>query len=424
MATIKFLLQSTKNPAPVYVRFSIGRGKTFKRKTGHVTNPATWNSKHGRPKSMDGASNNFKMELSDLENHIIGQYNKDYKTGVTFSGDWLQTVIEKFYNRTEPDNLSYLIAYGEKFITDLPYKITAKGKRGVEKSTIGKYKEIVEKLRRFQEHEKVQLLVKDVDIDFRTAFIKYLETVENLSDNTIGRAIRFVKTIVLDARDNDIEVSPKIYSLKGYTRKTPKVTLTFEDITKLKEAIFENEILDAARDWLVISCYTAQRGSDLLRMNPAMVQKHKNRNLIFLQQKKTEKPVIIPMHPEVKRILDKRNGQFPEKQGKEIRSQNAMLNRHLKTVCFQAGLTDIVEGNLKNPETGKYETGYYPKWMLVASHIGRRSFATNLYGKDRYATPLLMNVTGHVTEKMFLEYNGKQSLDYAMQLAEIWENEG
>jgi len=38
-------------------------------------------------------------------------------------------------------------------------------------------------------------------------------------------------------------------------------------------------------------------------------------------------------------------------------------------------------------------------------------------------TPLLMNITGHTTEKMFLEYIGKQPIDYSMQLAEIWSKE-
>ena len=52
--------------------------------------------------------------------------------------------------------------------------------------------------------------------------------------------------------------------------------------------------------------------------------------------------------------------------------------------------------------------------MLVSSHIGRRSFASNNYGK--IPTSFLMYITGHTTEAMFLTYIGKSNKDIAMEL--------
>lgn len=80
----------------------------------------------------------------------------------------------------------------------------------------------------------------------------------------------------------------------------------------------------------------------------------------------------------------------------------------------------MTKGNLLNPDTGRYESGNYEKFKLISSHIGRRSFATNFYGEEEYPTPLLMSVTGHGTEKMFLEYIGKKPGQYALTLAKIW----
>lgn len=60
----------------------------------------------------------------------------------------------------------------------------------------------------------------------------------------------------------------------------------------------------------------------------------------------------------------------------------------------------------------------YPKYELVTSHIGRHSFATNNYGK--IPTSLLMNVTGHTTEPMFLEYIGKTETEKAKLLADYF----
>ena len=54
------------------------------------------------------------------------------------------------------------------------------------------------------------------------------------------------------------------------------------------------------------------------------------------------------------------------------------------------------------------------KWEILSSHIGRRSFATNFYGK--IPTTYLIYVTGHSTEQMFLTYIGKSNKDLAMEL--------
>jgi transposase-like protein len=44
------------------------------------------------------------------------------------------------------------------------------------------------------------------------------------------------------------------------------------------------------------------------------------------------------------------------------------------------------------------------EYEFVTSHIMRRSFASNYYGKIE--TPLLMNITGHSKESTFLTYIG------------------
>lgn len=59
----------------------------------------------------------------------------------------------------------------------------------------------------------------------------------------------------------------------------------------------------------------------------------------------------------------------------------------------------------------------------MSLQICRRSFTTNFYAKEKYPTPLLMNITSHSTEKMFLNYIGKKPIDYGLQLAKIWDNE-
>ena len=420
MATTKFLLQSDSANAPIYLRFSIAKNNTPKRKTREFIDSKLWSKAKGYPNDKDASGKALKARLISLEAYVRNQHSADDKKGIKIDGDWLEKTIDRFHDRIEPDSLDHLVKYGEHFLKRLPYQTSVKGKKGVGSATLTKYTTIVEKLRSFESSKGRTFLVRDVNLLFRDEFLEYLETVEKISDNTAGRYLGFVKTIVLHARRNGVEVSPQIDDFKAFSIKAPIVTLTFEEIELLKNVKLTDERLITARDWLVISCFLGQRASDLLRMNDQMIQLHKGLRFVVLTQQKVNKIVQIPIHPEVEEILSKRNGQFPPKFSENQDSNSSIYDRLVKEVCFAAGIDSKTEGNLKDPHTKKYGTGIYPKWMLVASHIGRRSFATNFYAQREYPTPLLMSVTGHATETMFLEYIGKKPMDYAIQLAEIW----
>jgi len=170
--------------------------------------------------------------------------------------------------------------------------------------------------------------------------------------------------------------------------------------------------LTNARDWLLISCETGQRVSDFLRFKKDMIRHENDKPLIEFTQVKTAKIMTVPLSKRVMAILKRRKGQFP----RQISDQK--YNDYIKAVCKLAGLTYKVKGSLKDPKTNRKKTGTFQKWELVSSHIGRRSFATNNYG--RIPTSLLIGATGHSTEKMFLEYIGKSDSDKALQLAEYF----
>lgn len=86
MATLKFLLHSKKNNAPIYCYLSEGRGKFSKRKTRETINPENWNAKKGQPKNiLSGTAKalkeneNLKQRLSEIESFIFGAIQKPYR---------------------------------------------------------------------------------------------------------------------------------------------------------------------------------------------------------------------------------------------------------------------------------------------------------------------------------------------------------
>lgn len=174
------------------------------------------------------------------------------------------------------------------------------------------------------------------------------------------------------------------------------------------------DYLDNARDWLLISCYTGQRVSDFMRFTKDMIRFEKGVPVLEFDQVKTDKSMTIPLLPEVMEVLKKRNGDFP----RQISDQR--YNEYLKEVCKKAGITKKIKGKLqlnieedtKKKSKMRNVIGVYPKYKLISSHVGRRSFATNYYGT--LPTTYLINITGHSTEKMFLTYIGKGQNDLAL----------
>ena len=171
-----------------------------------------------------------------------------------------------------------------------------------------------------------------------------------------------------------------------------------------------NDRPDKAPDLFIIGWRTGLRISDFLRLKENNIKE----GYIEIETQKTGQNVIIPMHPQVKEIWVKRNG-FPN----SISDQK--FNLYIKEVCEEAKINELTEGSKINPKTNRKEKGIYPKYELVTSHICRRSFASNLYGK--LPNLVIMGITGHQTEAQFLKYIKITPKENAKKLQEFWQKQ-
>jgi site-specific recombinase XerD len=424
MATVRFYLQSRSDSAPIYCRFSHGRDLNIKVRTGQSCNPDSWSKLKGLPSERDANFKKLRAQLNTLSAEIINQFNDANSKGIVADKFWLQSVIDVYFGKAKPKHTEGLVEVAQHYIENLPFTVSSNGKKvGVAKATIGKYKNILRLIVEFEKFKSKRYAVKDVNSAFRSQFIKFLTDEKGLTSNTVGRYIKFLKTFAFSARSRGIEISDQVNDFKGYTLKIPKITLSEAELTILRNLKFASDRLTIARDWFIIGCYTGQRVSDLLRMNSSMIKQMEGFMFIELEQVKTKKMVQIPVHREVSAILNRYMGNFPPKLTDNISAAATELNRYLKVICRQAGFTQQTKGFLRDLKTGEYKEGMYEKWQLITTHTCRRSFATNFYGLESYPTPLLMNVTGHATEKQFLDYIGKNPIDYSIQLAKIWAKE-
>lgn len=426
MATVKFILQSKNDNAPIYVRFSISAKESFKRKTRETINPENWNAKKGAPKNITSANQktltdleNLKQKLTDIESFVLDQYKKRDETEI-INGIWLDEIIQAYYSGGRKlQQLDFLDNYLDYYLTDvLPFRKN-RGKE-ITESTVKKQRTIIAKIKEFLQSENRRLKVSDYDVKTSNRFEKFLEN-QGISKNTIGRYIKYPKTIISHAKTLDIEINNNLSEIKGYTTETPTIYITETELQQITKVIFLNPLDEATKDWLVIGFYTGQRASDLLQMNSKQLLTIDGDLFINLSQKKTKNPVLIPVHDEVKKVLDKRNGNFPQRYSENIESAKTIFNNHLRSITKQANINRLEWGKKWNDKTKRFDYANYPLYDIISSHVCRRSFATHNYAK--IPTPIIMAVTGHKTEKEFLNYIGKDFNDLSKQMLEYWKTE-
>lgn len=415
MATVNFLYRSTKEKANLHLRLLYRFNETdfvFGANTKFEVLKDYWNKQHKKKSKDIDISNRqteVNTELNKIENHVLNAFNSVNPDEI--NKEWLQTQIDYYYN--PPQQAEKLPTELNKYLL---HYIDAK-RTEVTESTIKKCNVIKQLLTRYQSHYKKNLLLTDIDTNFKTHFENYCLS-NGYAPNTIARTIRFIKTICKHAKSNGLETSYQLDSIKVKYHKTESIYLTVNELEAIEKTSDLVEHLDNARDWLLISCYTGLRVSDFMRFTKEMIRFEKNKEgvlkpLIEFTQKKTGKEMTVPLSQKVMDILSKRNGEFP----RAISDQK--YNDYIKIVCREAKITQKVNGSVISetaPESGIYrkETGVFEKCDLVTSHIGRRSFATNNYGT--IPTSFLIYVTGHSTEAMFLNYIGKSNKDIAMEL--------
>ncbi|WP_449388823.1 tyrosine-type recombinase/integrase [Chryseobacterium lineare] len=259
-------------------------------------------------------------------------------------------------------------------------------------STYKRYMVFFRLMGRFQGKLCRRLQVNEINYEFVREFIDFGKQ-ERYSENTIYRSIHFVKTILNYLERQGMRTKVRELDIRRDGLRREMITFSDDEIRSIEECEVPDELL-SAKKWLLISCYTGQRVSDFMKFTSEKLIEVKGITCVSFMQKKTRKEITLPMHPAVVEIIRENGGEFPE----EIR--DAVYNRQIKEIARLAGLHNKVKA--KKRVFHRLATVIKEKWELITSHIGRRSFATNFYGK--IPTSLLMEATGHSTEQMFLRY--------------------
>lgn len=376
MATFKLFLQSKSEQSNIYVSLSLGRGRVYRRKSGYIINPKFWNDAKGEPRTKELRS--LKRDLGIFLLKLEKAYNDAIACGEYVDSLWLENTIRGIHN----------------VCTDLlaDHIESAIAKKDVSENRLRDYRSFMRLLEKFQKGIVVQAVNKTLLERFQAWQLdrEYAKSTINKNMDMLSMFCNIDNLPHLKEMDKDV------------------IYLSPEELTNIKSAYLYSDELENARKWLLFGCAIGQRGGDLLRVEKENIKNINGLTILEVKQEKTGKRVVVPLLSDALDVVE--NG-FPYKITLDE------FNGYIKDICRCAGLDQMTYGN-KRRENGKGSIyAEFPKWELVSSHICRRSFSTNFYGK--IPTPVIIGVTGHSTERMFLKYIGRSSMDNAI-LMDKW----
>lgn len=418
MATINYLIKGKNNATNILLRFKNGRKFDLTASTDLKVEPKKWSTAKQKVKltADDTSKDEVNNKLTELSNFILDEFNADNSKGEFIDNHWLKKKIANFFNRpTDAAAVDqvFFIPFIETFIKNAPTRIIKGKNKAIAKGTITKYNTTLHKLEEYEKRFKTKLKFTDLDLTFYDRFVNFLSQEQSINLGTIGNYIGTIKTIARDAKLKGLPVHAHIEHPNFFVPKVTADSIYFNDaeINKIFNHNYKGvERLENTRDLFIIGLRTGLRISDFLRLKDANIKN----GYIEIETQKTGQTVTIPLHPQVKAILEKR-GSFP----RAISDQK--FNEHVKEVCRDAKFKEPTAGSKINKKTKRKEEGIYPKWELVTSHICRRSFASNLYGKLDNLT--IMAITGHQTETQFLKYIKITNTEKAEKLKNYWNKQ-
>lgn len=442
--------------AQIFISIQDRKSKTHIRQaTGLYINASIW-EKRNDEKALDRYSKNEDiMRILNSATEIRRTIDGMFKNGTVLNANEVRELVREIVYREEMERERKekeeaerqaaekakitLVQFIDKYVTEIK-----SGARQTERgtnfspNTVRSVKQALVQFQRFCKYKKKEYNFGDIDMQFYHDFTSYLKAEikdkkgivlkEAYNVNTTGKCIRTLKNILSIAESEGLHSNSiwKDKKFKGTRIETESIYLTREDLDKIMKADLSKHGIghDQARDIFMVGVWTAQRVSDYNYITKEQIYTHTKRWIedvpdpenpgqtkaeirtkeimyISLIQKKTGAQVSIPVSSELKGILEKYDYCLPH-------LEDQVINRYLKDICKEAGLTESVE--ILETKGGTPVRNRYPKWDLVHTHTARRTGATLMYlsGMDLYD---IMKITGHTTPVMLKKYIKADKLD-------------
>lgn len=261
-------------------------------------------------------------------------------------------------------------------------------------------------LKAIQMEFKCKLYPYHITDIFWSNFIPYLLS-KRLSLATIKTLCSQLKTAVRWAAKHRAKVSDSYDVLKIPPYCHEQIALTMDEVShiyhfdvlsipKRKQHIRK---IERVKDMFVLSCNLGQRFSDMVRIDKSCF----DRNIFTILQQKTGTSVRVDIERmsldrnTTYSILEKYNYKAP------LNTDISCYDKYLKVLLQYIGKEFSTQIKRETKINGCVKVDFYPKWRLICSHTGRRTFITNNVMRG-YNSMEIMRASGHKSYSSFEKY--------------------
>lgn len=262
-------------------------------------------------------------------------------------------------------------------------------------------------LRGLQQTFGVTIMPMQVTDIFWNHFIAYMVNVSKLAVSTVKTVCARLRAALSWASRHNCKVSPSFdfVSLPSYCHQQVALTpdevshIYHFDINTIPRRAQYRRNMEKVRDMLVLSANLGQRFSDMVRIDKTCF----DRNIFTILQQKTGNHARV----DIERMALDRNTTYAilEKYDYHapITGDISSYDRYLKQLLKYIGHEFLDEVKREQRINGMIETKFYPKYKLISSHTGRRTFATcNILRGMSEAE--VRRATGHKSSSAFEKY--------------------
>lgn len=424
---VKFYLDKRLNKqgeAPIRCSIMI-KGKRLLTTTGYSIAPKHWNtdsqkvilsvggkqitnSKGVKAKVINGYLKRIDSVFSDYENSLQGNDENTEELKAVFNREFGKSDRKKVGEDEAKGFFDFYDEFTQEMGTQNDWTAATYGKFAALKRHIIEFSQSIE--------------FEDLNDKGLTKFIEYLRNTLDMRNSTIGKQLGFLKWFLkwANAKGYNNETSYKTFSPKLKATEKKVVFLDWQELLKVysfefpelgevlklkdmngkgyeKRSTLERATLERVRDVFCFCCFTSLRYSDMANLKRSNVfDDH-----ITITTIKTADTLKIELNKYAKAILNKyADMNFPFDKALPVIS-NQRMNEYLKEMSEICGLNDPItvtyyKGNKRIDEV-------YPKWQMIGTHTGRRTFICNALMLG-IAPQIVMKWTGHSDYKAMKPY--------------------
>ncbi|MFT4092101.1 MAG: phage integrase SAM-like domain-containing protein [Niabella sp.] len=405
---IIFALESRKKKGipitdnvPIRMRV-VFNGNRIEFSTGYRIDVGKWDVE--RQKVQNGCTNKLKQSASEINTSLqkyatdIQQIFKEFEVKEQIpSAEQVKTAFSKTINkksdiaRESPSTQTSFDTVFNQFTRECGRQ------NNWSESTYGKFAAVKNHLTAFN---------PKLNFDFFTEtglndYVEFLRETKEMRNSTVGKQVGYLKWFLRWAYKKGHHNNFAYDTFKPKLKSTKKkvIFLSWEELNKLRKYKIpaNKQHLERIRDLFLFSCFTGLRYSDLVNLRRSDIKE----NHIEITTIKTADSLIIELNDHSKAIIEKYRGiPFEHDRALPVIS-NQKMNDYLKDLAELAEINEPVRETYY--KGNKRIDTITPKYTLLGTHAGRRTFICNALSLGIPAQ-VVMKWTGHNDYKAMKPY--------------------